>query len=155
MYWLQRQRPTLIIHSMFDWLIYCRFMNIAWYLFASVWTSERVKGTVQPKICRYSSQKHTKTFAGKLKKGYEIKNLTCVLCNCWFPGERGAGLCEHLRSEHNEHGEGSWLQAGWGAWRSVGKLQVHRLLLVCCRPEIQGAQSHSRRWEYPSIKYIW
>ena len=72
---------------------------------------------------------------------------TCVcvrarLFVCMLPGECGAGLCEHLGPEHNEHGEGSRLQAGRGAWGFVGKLEVHRLLPVRRRPEIPGAQSH-------------
>lgn len=31
---------------------------------------------------------------------------------CVFVGERGAGLGEHLWTEHDEHGEGSGLQTG-------------------------------------------
>lgn len=68
-------------------------------------------------------------------------NSLCV----FYSGERGAGFGEHLGPKHREHGEGSRLQARRGARRFVGKLQIHRLLPVCSRTEIPGAQSDPGR----------
>lgn len=60
-------------------------------------------------------------------------------------GERGAGLGQHLRPEHHEHGEGARVPPGRRAGRAVGELALHRLLPLRGGAGVPGTQSHPGR----------
>lgn len=61
------------------------------------------------------------------------------------PGECGTGLCQYLRTEHDEHGEGTRVSLGGWAGRTLGEFPLHGLLSVCGRPGVPGSQSHTSR----------
>lgn len=63
-------------------------------------------------------------------------------------GECGARLGQHFWAEHHEHGEGARLSASRWARGPVGKLPLHRLLPLCCRPGVSGPQSHPGRYRH-------
>ena len=73
---------------------------------------------------------------------------TAFTCRCSVSGERGAGLGQHIRAEHHEHGQSAGLPTSRWAGRPVGELALHRLFALCGRPGVSGPQSHPGRYRH-------